>query len=108
MMNKFAAIPVSLVLAFTPATTWQTDSHRPAHAVTHAKKKITLTGQVAWSPDLSGGCLVLRTPTQTYQILDPDRFMGYVGTTQTMRGRVRTDLIGKCFVPVFEVSRVAK
>lgn len=64
--------------------------------------EIVVTGQVEFV-ELEGGCLVLRTPSQTYELMGVDRETARHGARLTVRGRVRADVMTICQMgPVLE------
>lgn len=68
--------------------------------------EVTMTGRVEFL-DIEGGCLVLRVDGQAYQLVGVDRETARPGTTVTVRGRVRTDLLTTCQVgPVLQVAEI--
>jgi hypothetical protein len=70
----------------------------------NASGEITVTGTVE-RVDLEGGCNVLKTPTETYEIKGGDPSILKAGAKVTVIGKVRADLMTICQVgPVLEVS----
>jgi hypothetical protein len=66
--------------------------------------EISVTGTVE-RMDIEGGCTVLRTETETYEIKGGDPSILKAGQRVTVNGKVRTDMMTICQVgPVLEVS----
>lgn len=81
-------------------------SDRPSSGAGQTTGEVTMTGRVELL-EIEGGCLVLRVGTQGYQLLGVDRQSARPGTTVTVRGRIRTDVMTTCQVgPVLEVAEI--
>jgi hypothetical protein len=81
-------------------------SAQPSGGLGKSGGEVVMTGRVELV-EIEGGCLVLRVGAQGYQLVGVDQRSARPGTTVTVRGRIRNDLVTTCQVgPVLEVAEI--